>query len=352
MRENDMDEKRPDLRDALRELAEEAAGGLDPHVGLKRLIAYRQGALTADERDAVQDHLSLCPVCTQRFRELRNFETAAATGKPAGPESLRQEAWESLAEHLPQKASTIRPITSSARHRSRHRLPAFLYAAVAALLLAVLGLSIWMNFAMRQERRRLAALEQALHEREQALASTQSSLAEAERKLAEAQGSSGRESNRIRELEAQIAHLTATLDALQRNSPAPERREQIAAAPNPEISLSPRFAVRGPENSEISVLRGDGTVNPAHLTTATDRFRAALSLADRAVFDEYRITLTEQNGKQLWEGRRPGSALLGDAGTWISIRGLEPGRYRLRIEGVQADRRELLVEYLLDVTRG
>jgi hypothetical protein len=51
----------------------------------------------------------------------------------------------------------------------------------------------------------------------------------------------------------------------------------------------------------------------------------------------------------LWSGRRPGRSLLGDAGTSVSMNGLVPGVYRLRIEGLRPDRTELLAEYLLRV---
>jgi hypothetical protein len=57
----------------------------------------------------------------------------------------------------------------------------------------------------------------------------------------------------------------------------------------------------------------------------------------------------DQDGKVLWAGRRPGRSLLGDAGTALSVSGLGPGPYRLRIEGLGPDRTELLGEYLLDV---
>jgi len=325
-------------------------GGIGPHVGLKRLIAYRQGTLPAAEREDLQEHLSLCPRCAERLLELRNFEAASARGDAAGPESLRQEAWESLAEHLPRKESTIRPITSAARRETpRRRIPAFVYAAAAALLLAVVGLSIWAVLTVRQERQRVALLEQQLEEREEALTAAQRSLAEAERQLAAARGSSGREASRIHELETRVAELIAALDALHRTSPAPERRDQIAAAQKIEVSVAPRFALRGQENPDDAFLRGGGAVNPVRISTPADRFMVALSLADHPVFDQYRLVLTDRDGKMLWEGRRPGSALLGDAGTWVSLRGLGPGRYRLRIEGLHPDRRELLAEYVLEV---
>jgi hypothetical protein len=92
-------------------------------------------------------------------------------------------------------------------------------------------------------------------------------------------------------------------------------------------------------------------VNPVRIPARGKGFTVALSLADHPVYGEYRLELTDRNGEVLWAGRRPGRALLGDMGTSISVSGLGPGLYRLRIEGVQGKRSELLAEYRLAVER-
>jgi len=94
-----VDENRIDLKTALRELAAEESEDMGPHAGLERLIAYRRGTLPAAEHEALQEHLSLCKRCAGLLLELRGFEAASAGGVAAGPESLRQDAWESLARH-------------------------------------------------------------------------------------------------------------------------------------------------------------------------------------------------------------------------------------------------------------
>ncbi len=57
----------------------------------------------------------------------------------------------------------------------------------------------------------------------------------------------------------------------------------------------------------------------------------------------------DRNGEILWSAHRPGKSLLGDAGTKVSVSGLEPGLYRLRIEGLRPEHGELLGEYILKV---
>jgi hypothetical protein len=79
-----------------------------------------------------------------------------------------------------------------ARHQSppRRRIPFFVAGLAAALLLAVVGLSIFGRFesadgeAGREESRRLVRLEQLLREREEELAAARHSLAKVERQLA------------------------------------------------------------------------------------------------------------------------------------------------------------------------
>ena len=340
------DEKRTDLKAALRALADEESAGAGPHVGLKRLIAYRRGALPAAEREAAQEHLSLCPRCTALLGELRDFETAAAHGDAAGPEPLREEAWESLAERLPRKGSAIRPIAGGRRKASRPwHASSVAYGVAAALLLAILGLAVWATITVRQERRRTALLEQRLNDKETALTAAQRSLAEAERQLAAARGQSS--TDQVQQLTARVAELTSALEKLRRTKPT----GTAVASRNLEVSVAPRFSLRGQESPDTGLLQANGTINPVHIATSGDRFTVALSLADRPAYDQYRFELMNRAGEVLWAGHRPASALLGDAGTSVSLTGLAPGLYRLRIEGLHPDRSELVAEYALKIER-
>jgi Putative zinc-finger len=352
-----VDEKRTDLKAALRDLAGEDAGDSGRHVGLKRLIAYRQGTLPAAEREEVQEHLSLCPRCTGLLLELRDFEAAAARGD-VGPEHLRQEAWDSLVRRLPGEIP-VRPIAGAARREAqqRRRFPRFA-AAAAALLLAVLGLMLWAAITVLQEHQRLTRLERRQEERDAALAGLQSSLAAAERQLDAARGQlrelertapagRGQPAPRVDELASEVAELTSAVAELRRTAQTLERRDQIARTSRGiEVSAAPLFALRGQAPKH---LRTGGEVNSVRIPPHEDRFTVTLGLAARPAYDEYRLELMDREGKLLWGGRRPGRSLLGDDGTEVSVSGLGPGLYRLRIEGVHPDRSELLAEYLLQV---
>ena len=312
-----------------------------PHVGTKRLIAYREGTLPEAEREKVQEHLSLCPRCTGLLRELRDFEAAAAGAVETGPEPLRQEAWESLVQRLPGAPQAVRPVVTLPPRR--RPVPSFVYFAAAALLLAAIGFSIWSAVALQQERGRLADLERRLEEREAA-------LAEAERQLQAARGQiqdlQNRPDRRTTELEARISELTTEVERLRQTPRTPGGPDRITAGPRQiELSAVPRFALRGREPRD-GFLRGGAAVNPV---PQADRVTLAVDLSGHPAWADYRFELLDADGKVLWTGRRPGRSLLGDAGTTLTLTGLGPGRYRLRIEGLAPDRTELLGEYLLEV---
>ncbi len=372
-----MTDKRHDLRAALRGLAAEESADAGEHIRLPRLIAYRDGSLPAAERETIQEHLSLCPRCTRLLLELRDFEADAAQGGIAGAEPLKRHAWEALSRRLPAAASgqspVVRPIAGAGRREAPpRRVARFAYAAAAALLLlAVVGLGVWAASTAREERQRLARLEQMLEEREASLATVRSSLAATERQLASTRGrierlekeiaeraaervAASREAARggAKEPTAQVAGTTPERQAGEREAPAPRpRADTTVAAQDVEVTAGPRFSLRGREPVASGFLRGGGAVNPVSIPPQADRFTVAIDLADHPVYDEYRLELMAPNGVVLWSARRPASAVLGDAGTWLSVDGPAPGRYRLRVEGLRPDRTDFLAEYVLEVER-
>lgn len=336
-----MDQKRTDLRTALGELAAEESAGRGPHVGLKRLTAYHQDTLPAADRERVQEHLSLCPRCTGLLRELQSFAAAAAATGDAGPESLRQAAWDSLARRLPEKTPVVRPIATAARGGTPRRFSPFVLAA-AALLLAAVGFSLWAVATVRQERQRVTRLEQRLKERDASVAALERSFAEAERRLATRGETQDAEKEKLAQ---KVAELSAALAEIRAKARGPERRDQLARI---DVSIAPRFALRGQAPPDGQLLRPGGAVNPVR-TPPGKGLALALSLAGQSDYREYRLELLDRNGALLWAGRRPGSSLLGDIGTTVSIKGLGSGLYRLRVEGLEPDGGKLLAEYVLEV---
>lgn len=358
-----MNDERTDPKAALREPAVEEEAAIAPHPGWKRLLAYREGTVGAAEREALQEHLSLCRRCSELLRELRDFETESAAG--AAPALAgRGEAWNALLERLPPALglpSEHPPTRPGAERSSREpspprRISRLAYAAAAALLLAMVGLAAWTAGRVQQERRRVAELEQRLAERHGSLAALEASFVEARRRLEAAnerlrrleQEAADRSSDRERELAAQTAELRAEVEALRREAEARAGDAPRMAARRAEVAAAPRFVLRQ-EGPPGAFSRPGGELNIVRLPPAAEPITMLLDLSGRPAFDEYRLELLSGEGETLWAGRRRASALLGDAGTAISLRGLEPGRYRLRVEGLRPGGTDLLDEYLLEV---
>jgi hypothetical protein len=133
--------------------------------------------------------------------------------------------------------------------------------------------------------------------------------------------------------------------------PAPAERDPVVVASQDlEVSVAPRYILRGQEAPDGGVLRGGGAVNPVRTTSGKDRFTVAFELADPPAYEEYRFELLDRGGRTLWSERRPGASVSGDAGTSVTVRGLGPGLYRLRVEGLKAGGGEPVAEYVLRLT--
>ena len=115
-----------------------------------------------------------------------------------------------------------------------------------------------------------------------------------------------------------------------------------------EISVAPRYVLRGHEAPSGAFLR-EGAVSSVRAESPDRRFAVALDLAGHPTYDEYRFELIDRDGEVLWSGRRPGASVLGDDGTSVSIRGLDPGPFRLRVMGLKVAGDKLLAEHLLRI---
>jgi hypothetical protein len=96
----------------------------------ERLSAYLDGELPPVERAEVEAHLAACPACTALLADLAAVDAAAA--------SLPAEAPEGYFDAFPSRVAARLGVASKSPARAR-RLPAWTWAAAAALLLAVVA---------------------------------------------------------------------------------------------------------------------------------------------------------------------------------------------------------------------
>lgn len=96
----------------------------------ERLCAYLDGELPPGERTEVETHLAACPACTALLADMTAVDAAAA--------SLPAEAPEGYFDAFPSRVAARLGAASRTRARTR-RLPAWTWAAAAALLLALVA---------------------------------------------------------------------------------------------------------------------------------------------------------------------------------------------------------------------
>jgi Putative zinc-finger len=121
-----------ELKDAMQEIVRR---GLDSHPDPERLAAYHAGELSPEEEGRVQDHLALCRECAALLLDLDGL---ADPDFGAGTDLTGKEAvWRSLQEEMAPPARVV-PL-----RRTAPSSPRWLQALAASLLIATLGLSLW-----------------------------------------------------------------------------------------------------------------------------------------------------------------------------------------------------------------
>lgn len=112
---------------------EEAPAG---HLSVQELTTYQEGELSEEEAHKVAEHLAACPECSAQLRELEDFFAPPSTATAPGVASFEAARdWRKLRSRL----EADQWFDRGERPR-RWRLGA---SAVAAVLLAVLGLSLY-----------------------------------------------------------------------------------------------------------------------------------------------------------------------------------------------------------------
>jgi len=127
---------------ALRVLTSES---LDPHPEPEDLVALAEGRLSKSRASTIRSHLTQCEVCAQTVLDLSTFPEIEPRD-PAKARTAAEEAqdWQSLRSRI---AST--PMESPLLFRRRPRPSFHVLALVAALLLTVVGFSIWISSLRR-----------------------------------------------------------------------------------------------------------------------------------------------------------------------------------------------------------
>lgn len=133
-----MDSLPDELKQALEGRAAHMAAR-EGHPQVELLAAYHAGELAAERERELQDHLVWCRECTKLLLGLDHLDEVEGAGSSAAE---AEGDWRSIHARLP-PAHPLRPVRRWSRRRTP-RLPYRPLSAIAAvLLLATLGLSVW-----------------------------------------------------------------------------------------------------------------------------------------------------------------------------------------------------------------
>jgi hypothetical protein len=253
---------------------------------------YVLGRLTSEEEERFEEHILECPECRQQVEREEDFQ-----------DSLHTVAAQEVARTTARAGMIVGTIAWLGR---RSALRGWLLAA-ALLLLATLPL--W----LLRERSRLQGEIGQLH-----TALARPPAAPAPAPAAPIPSGDPAEKERL------LAELAAQKDANSRLS------EQLARLSRPQVNV-PIFS--------LGFLRGDdGTANRVVLGREPRWIVLSVELPPETA-KSYRATLTAAGGRTVWEG----DGLIPNAEGTVTVSlysgKLEPGPYRLRLTGVDAQGR-------------
>lgn len=152
-----MNEETGSFTDILEVAAGEVRKGLREHPSPDELIAYQSDEFPKSERNRLQRHLAYCSRCTEAVLDLENFPDVEHRQKDLDPEAVRDRDWQGLCERLEiSAAAETGPRREMDPPRAAGRTISFYQLLAATLLLAAIGLSVW----VANLRLRVAALVQ------------------------------------------------------------------------------------------------------------------------------------------------------------------------------------------------
>ena len=256
--------------------------------------SYLAGRLSESERDAFEAHYFDCETCLERLETANDFR-----------EGMRQVAAEDIAQASAAQAR-LGLFAALAALSLRHRL-----ALAGAFLLLVALPSLWLAQRNRSLQQELAATSTGAEQKRAALEARVHGLEEAR---------AGDHRRHTEEL------------ARERERRLPEATEAIPQPPQPQVNV-PLFllaAVRSGTTEDRE------PVNQIALSSTTGSVILTAELAT-VDFPTYRASLSTAGGQEVWqaEGLRPDSrdtlVLL------LPANMLQPGVYRLTIEGARSD---------------
>ncbi|HEX4963028.1 MAG TPA: hypothetical protein VF173_19515 [Thermoanaerobaculia bacterium] len=142
-----MSDQEPEIRQAVEEWTAETGGageGGGEHPDAETLAAYHTRELPPAAEQRIQDHLLLCRECAGLLLDLEELDDPDFGREIEVPAGTGEALWDGLRQEITRKepappAAAVIPFPS----RPRPAPPLWISSLVAALVVAVIGLSVW-----------------------------------------------------------------------------------------------------------------------------------------------------------------------------------------------------------------
>jgi hypothetical protein len=338
------DDDIPGFREVLQELRDEAQTRLSAHLSLETIDDYFSNRLTADDKEAIQEHLVACTECVAQTLEFMKFCNSESAELEKPHPDLAAMMWAKVQAFAP--AATAAPPAPAPfisnlfnRLKVQFSKPSLVYASLLVMLATGLALAAVIFSLNREKRELIARLDQKETSKESDPA-TQNSLAEATKKTQEAQRQRDAEHLRADQLESQTAQLKAEL------SKARDGEGQVPAGNGRSLTSQGNVTVEPLPNQA----RGTSEMEiPAGISS----FILVVEDPDPDTrYSEYAIEIRKLDGFSIV--RESGLHLqnvLGTRALTISLptKSLPAAQYRFTIYGVYGGERTLEQEQLVSI---
>lgn len=305
--------------------------GNSGHLNEEQALAYYRGAMSENERDAVQAHFVDCDVCLELMRSARDFLEPAVAGDEDASTTETDNAWLAFRQRVETatavsedaETNVIRGEFSRARGRNVFWSSRISSALAASLLisLGILGLLGWRLWQQQKQLQQARAASLELESKQRELEQRLSQLEHSGAQLKQE-----REQRLAAEAERdQLQSLLASVQPNQPNIPVFPFRLSSERGSEEELSLSFKHGV------------------PA--------VRLRLFQNKPYEYPRYAIELADQRGQvvRTIAGLRPARAD-GALNVLLNRGTLGTGKYKLKLFGLRGKARENLGDYELSVT--
>ena len=288
------------------------------HPSDEQLIKYFDGKLPEAGNETVQAHLVDCDNCLEVFKDVRDFFETHREGDEVVAEG-RFSAWTAFWKKIREEEN------SNIHHAvfvPRSRMNTSTAVAIAAMLLVVLALGIWVIRQRRQEKNLAEHLERARQQN------------------AELQANQENLTARTKELEQQILQLQERARVDESGTP------QSAGARKPELNppiydlYARNFTQRSGSQSEINQIKLPASANSIILI---------LNGEGLVPSPNYGVEIVNDPGKLIWRARGLRRGQLGNLTLTIDRSFLRPGTYRLKLYGQEGWSSKALAEYIMRI---